>query len=323
VVFQVVSLQEAKRSENDIDSSSVSEVMMQNTKTFSLVVRNLTREAKGMKVVTIVVSILVVLFLVAWIGLNVTPALFPAYPQSTGTVETISLPHHLPAPVERFYRKVYGDTLPVISSAVVTGRATMRIMGLTLPARFRFTHEAGQNYRHYIEATFFGFPFFQVNETYLDGNSRLELPFGVTEHEPKVNQAANLGLWSETIWFPAYFLMDPRVRWEPVDDVTALLVVPFENALPLENTQEHYVVRFDPDTGLIRFLESMRYKEANNNTKILWLNEVKEWNTVNGYLIPKVAALTWFDQGRPWAVFDVEEIVYNVDVKDYVRAKGL
>jgi hypothetical protein len=238
-----------------------------------------------MNVFIIVVSILFVLFLLAWIGLNVTPAPFPAYPQSTETVETISLPQNLPAPVERFYRKVYGDTLPVISSAVVTGRATMRIMGLTLPARFRFTHEAGQNYRHYIEATFFGFPIFRVNETYLDGNSRMELPFGVTENEPKVNQAGNLGLWSETIWFPAYFLMDSRVQWEAV--------------------------------------ESMRYKEVTNNTKILWLNEVREWNTVNGYLIPKVAALTWFDQGTPWAVFDVEEIVYNVDVKDYVRAKGL
>jgi hypothetical protein len=107
------------------------------------------------------------------------------------------------------------------------------------------------------------------------------------------------------------------VKWEAVDDVTALLVVPFED------TFERYVVRFDPDTGLIRFLESMRYKEATNNTKILWLNEVREWNTVNGYLIPKVAALTWFDQGTPWAVFKVEKIVYNVDVKDYVRGKGL
>ncbi len=289
---------------------------MQSTKTFP-VSRKLTRGTKGMNIIIIIVSVLFVLFLLAWIGLNVKPAPFPAYPQATGTLQTIPLPQNLPAPVERFYQKVYGDTLPVISSAVVTGRATMRIMGITLPARFRFIHEAGQNYRHYIEATFFGFPFFQVNETYLDGNSRLELPFGITEHEPKVNQAGNLGLWSETIWFPAYFLMDARVKWEAVDDVTALLIVPFEN------TQERYVVRFDPDTGLIRFLESMRYKEATNNTKILWLNEVREYNTVNGYLIPKVAALTWFDQGIPWAVFDVEEIVYNVDVKDYVRAKGL
>jgi hypothetical protein len=44
---------------------------------------------------------------------------------------------------------------------------------------------------------------------------------------------------------------------------------------------------------------------------------------VNGYLIPKRAALTWFDQGTPWANFVVEDVVYNADVKDYVRAKEL
>ena len=36
-----------------------------------------------------------------------------------------------------------------------------------------------------------------------------------------------------------------------------------------------------------------------------------------------VASVTWFDQGRPWAVFRVEEIVYNVDVDAYIRARGL
>ena len=41
-----------------------------------------------------------------------------------------------------------------------------------------------------------------VNETYLDGKSRLELPFGVIEDEPKADQAANLGLWGESAWLP-------------------------------------------------------------------------------------------------------------------------
>ena len=260
--------------------------------------------------------ILVLLLALGWVGLQFKPASFPLYPQGT-RLETIALPENLPAPVERFYQKIYGDTIPVINSAVITGRASMRIMGITFPARFRFSHEAGQNYRHYIEATWFGFPIMKVNERYLKGNSRLELPFGVTENEPKINQAANLGLWSETIWFPAYFLTDTRVHWEAVDDVTAFLVVPFET------TQERFLVRFDPDTGLIAMLESMRYREASNVNKILWLNDVQGWDKVNGYMIPKRAALTWFDQGTPWANFVVEDVVYNSDVKDYVRSKGL
>jgi hypothetical protein len=269
-----------------------------------------------MTVFITVFSIIIFLLALGWVGLLVKPASFPLYPQGTA-LETTTLPQNLPAPVERFYKQIYGDEIPVINSAVITGRATMRIMGITFPARFRFTHEAGQNYRHHIEATWFGFPVMKVNERYLEGVSRMELPFGVTENEPKTNQAANLGLWSETIWFPAYYLMDSKMRWEAVDDVTAFLVVPFEN------TQERFLVRFDPDTGLIKMLESMRYRDAKDASKILWLNEVTTWDKVNGYTIPRHAALTWFDQGTAWAQFVVEDVVYNADVKTYIRAKGL
>ncbi len=290
---------------------------MQSTPT--LTPRRIKQRIGADNAVTVIITLFVIVVLLValgWVGLQVKPTSFPLYPQGV-RLETTALPQNLPAPVERFYQKIYGDQIPVINSAVITGRATMKIMGITFPARFRFTHEAGQNYRHYIEATWFGFPIMKVNERYLEGNSRLELPFGVTENEPKINQAANLGLWSETIWFPAYFLTDDRVRWEAVDDLTAFLVVPFEN------TEERFLVRFDPDTGLIAMFESMRYREASNASKILWLNEVHEWGNVNGYTIPKRAALTWFDQGTPWANFTVEDVVYNADVKDYVRAKGL
>lgn len=290
---------------------------MQSTTT--LTSKRMRKRAGADNAMTVFIAIFVIIvFLIGlgWVGLLVKPTSFPLYPQGTA-LETTTLPQNLPAPVERFYKKIYGDEIPIINSAVITGRATMRIMGITFPARFRFTHEAGQNYRHYIEATWFGFPIMKVNERYLEGVSRMELPFGVTENEPKINQAGNLGLWSETIWYPAYYLMDPKVRWEAVDEATAFLIVPFEA------TTERFLVRFDPETDLIKMLESMRYRDAKDTSKILWLNDVLEWNTVNGYTIPKRAALTWFDQGIPWANFMVEDVVYNSDVKEYVRAKGL
>ena len=109
---------------------------------------------------------------------------------------------------------------------MISGQGRLRVMGITFPARFRFTHIAGKNYRHYIETTFFGLPVMKVNEHYLDGRSRLELPFGVSEG-PKVDQGANLALWTEAVWMPAVWVTDPRVRWEAVDEYSAVLVVPF------------------------------------------------------------------------------------------------
>jgi len=39
-------------------------------------------------------------------------------------------------------------------------------------------------------------------------------------------------------------------------------------------------------------------------------------------IILSVGSATWFDQGKPWAVFTLEEVKYNVDVSEYILQKG-
>lgn len=253
-------------------------------------------------------SSLAALFGIGWVGLHLEPAPFPAVPQPSVPMETLPLPTGLPSPVERFYRRVYGERVPVIHSAVISGRGTMRpFSSLTLPMRFRFIHDAGHSYRHYIEATIFGFPLMKVNEYYIDGKERMELPFGVVEHDPRLDQGGNLGMWAEALnALPAILLTDPRVQWELVDDTTALLVVPFGEA------REHIIVRFDPATNLPRLTEVMRYR-GTENAKTLWLTESREDGT---------GTAMWLDEGRPWLVMNIESVVYNVDVDVSVTAKG-
>ena len=91
-----------------------------------------------MKFILIVASSLAVLLLIGYIGLQVKPAPYAAFTEPPGKLETVPLPAGLPAPVTRFYRKLYGERIPVIRSAVLSGRATIRPVGpVSLPARFQ------------------------------------------------------------------------------------------------------------------------------------------------------------------------------------------
>ena len=248
-------------------------------------------------------------------GLRLQPAPFQAYSAPAAVLETVPLPVGLPDPVERFYRQSYGDQVPVYHSAVISGRGTLRFMGITFPARLRFTHQNGRDYRHYIEATFYGWPIMKVNEHYLDGHSRLALPFGVVENDPKVDSAANQGLWGEMSAYPAAFLTDPRLRWEPLEADSARLFIPFGDQ------EQEFTLTFDPQTGALNRMETLRYRDA--NTPLLrWWGEMAYTPGADGRPQPTRMTVTWEDEGTPWLIADIEETVFNTDVSEYIRQTG-
>ncbi len=269
-----------------------------------------------MKTFFIILAILILLIVLIWLGLQIQPRPFAAYVAPTQDLQTVPLPDDLPAPVDLFYRQLYGDSIPLIESAVISGTGRLRINGITLPARFRFTHISGQDYRHYIETTIYGLPFLKVNEHFLNGKARLELPFGISEG-PKIDQGANLALWAEVIWMPCVWVNDPRVHWEALDDSSATLVVPFLDS------QERFTVTFDAQTGLLKTMQSQRYKAADSTTKTLWINEVVDWQPIDDQLQPIQSTVTWQDEGTPWAHFITLEVVYNSDVGTTIQNSGV
>jgi len=43
------------------------------------------------------------------------------------------------------------------------------------------------------------------------------------------------------------------------------------------------VVRFDPQTGLLKNLEAMRYRDVKDKAKTLWITESMGWRELGGY----------------------------------------
>ena len=149
-------------------------------------------------IVLVIVGIVIVIALLGWLGLQIQPQSFPAYPDKTSQLQTVPLPAGLPAPVERFYHTLYGEEIPMIETVVIQGRGVIKpFMNIPFPARFVFVHNAGKDYRHYIEATLFGVPLMKVNEGYIDGASYFESPMGSLHDDANSNQGANLALWAE------------------------------------------------------------------------------------------------------------------------------
>ncbi|HRY09072.1 MAG TPA: hypothetical protein P5544_03805 [Candidatus Nanopelagicales bacterium] len=236
-------------------------------------------------------------------GLRTMPAPYPEIPG--GEVPRAPLPTGLPEPVARYLEVVVGDSLPVTTSAVITGRMTMRIAGPALPGRFRFGHVVGEGYRHYMQIMPFGRAFAAGQEWYIDGHARLDLPVGLVENEPRIDRAANLSMWGEYLWLPSA-LVDPRARWEPMDAVSARLVVPQADG------PDSLVAYFDPETGLLDRFEAMRWRDAGDPEPLRWVTRNHAWTRIEGIGVPAISSVQWGDH-EPWLKLSLDHVAWNVD----------
>ncbi len=261
-----------------------------------------------LKIIAGLLAFVLALLGIGWLGTQVGVPSFALEAQESKDLGAVELPAELPAPVSRYVKAVFGSNpIPLIESAVVVGKLDLNINGLKFPGRFKIYHEAGKAYYHFLQMMWFAQPIMAVNERYKDGVGTLDQPGNFVENDPKVNSAANLGLWAESIWLPSIWLSDSRLRWESVDDTAARLIVP--DAAPEEVFEFH----FDPQTGLVRDMTTMRYQNPDSPVRLPWTTRVLEWKEYNGLMLPSLADVSW-GSDAPWAIWRVETVLYNVDV---------
>jgi hypothetical protein len=105
------------------------------------------------------------------------------------------------------------------------------------------------------------------------------------------------------VWAPTVWATSPAARWEAGRCHHSRLLVPFGE------TTEQFTVTFDPATGLLERMESLRYKGADATEKTLWINDVREWGELDGRPVPIVTAVQWGNEDTAWAVLRTEDVV--------------
>jgi hypothetical protein len=111
------------------------------------------------------------------------------------------------------------------------------------------------------------------------------------------------------------WITDQRIRWQPIDETSARLVFPFGDA------HDELIVHFHPQGNLITRITALRHRDQDSG-RIPWHADFLAWQDVDGARVPKRIAITWEDQGTPWSTWDLEHVLWNVDIADVLPQAG-
>lgn len=259
---------------------------------------------------------LIVLVGLGYIGFIVVPRPFRPHPAPAQPGAPRPFRDGLPEPVEKHFLDTLGATPPEMQSAVVWGRGKISIRGVWLPLRFKAWYRAGEAYARRFEITWFQRPVLRGRDALVHGEGLVEIGDNL-ETGARTDLGQTLELWAGMLWLPAVFVHDPRAAWEAVDAHCARLHVPF--GAKKETLEAH----FDPLSGRMTDLTGMHYADPNEDQdegeeagKEPWRVDLLGWKRINDLLVPSQVDIAWGESGSPWVYWDVDGIVYNVNVSD-------
>lgn len=261
---------------------------------------------------------LIILIGLAYLGLVIVPRPFRPHPAPSQPGPPRPFRAGLPEPVEKHFLETIGPTPPEITTAVVWGRGKTWYRGVWVPLRFKAWFRSGDAFARRFEITWFMRPVLRGRDSLVSGEGVIEIGDRIETGE-RTDQGQLLELWAGMVWLPSIFVHDPRITWEPIDAHSARLNVP--RGAGVEELQAH----FDPLSGRMTDLTGMRdadpaeVADATVETtggKEPWRVDLLGWKQMNDLLIPCQVDIALGESGSPWVYWDVDGIVYNVNVSD-------
>jgi hypothetical protein len=228
----------------------------------------------------------------------------PTSPDSPGLPAT----ELLPVPVVRWLERAYPDGVPDVETVLLEGPARFRRGRLPwVPIKVGMRHRLGRDHVSDIQVDVGPLTVLRVLDAFVEGRGITRVGGSATVG-PEVDQGAFHAAWCEAMMFPAAWERLPGLAWEPVDEVTARLLLPFGGGV------ETVTVSFDPATSLPRSYEVPRHK--GRGAKVEWRVDYLDWRRFEGVHAPARVLVQWADEEGPWFEMAVERVVTGVPMEE-------
>lgn len=254
------------------------------------------------KVVLWVIGTLIVLLIAGIVGIFVPDRAHRFENLKPRDLGTFRLPDNLPAPIRDYYITAVGQDLPIIESALLWGRAKIKLGGIWIPIRWKQYFRAGKSFQWLAEITWFGITVFRADDHYINNRGRMIIGSKIFEGVD-FDQGENARLWAEHIYLPSALLSDSRVQWEEVDSLTAKMIYPFDD------TYEEAIINIDAASHLITRM-SMQRMVAGKEEKFPWNIVYGNYEKHSGISIPAEAKVA-YDEDYYYELTKLDGIVYN------------
>jgi hypothetical protein len=236
--------------------------------------------------------------------------------RSTPFIRLAEIPD-LPAPVRRY-----------LEFAGVEGRPRIRFARLAHGGLFRTTPDSGwlpiegdeyvstdpPGFVWYASVRFRPLASIRARDLYMHGEGNmlvkpLSLFTLADARGPELDVSALLRFIAEAPWFPTALVPSDHVRWEPIDEGSARIVVR-DGSLAAAG-----VFRFGPDGRIVEFDTSDRFEAGGDAaTRRPWGGVYRGYEEVDGFRIPAEVEARWLAPPEVFAYarFELQRVEYNV-----------